>query len=102
LSLFYYADVAFIHKKVEAIETNMRELRNPVKYREVISNKELAKQILDSRCCLLEIDLSSSESVKVTELSVSNCTQNVKEIFKFDKGNFIGRKIEALFPKILL
>ena len=48
------------------------------------------------------MDLSSSESVKVTELSVSNCTQNVKEIFKFDKGNFIGRKIETLFPKILL
>jgi hypothetical protein len=80
----------------------MRELRSPVKYREVISNKELAKHILDSRCCLLEIDLSSSENVKVTELSVSNCTQNVKEIFKFEKSSLMGRKIENLFPKIIV
>jgi hypothetical protein len=50
----------------------------------------------------LEIDLSSSENVKVTELSVSNCTQNVKEIFKFEKLSLMGRKIETLFPKIMV
>ena len=33
---------------------------------------------------------------------MTNCTNNVKEIFKFDKEQMIGKKLESLFPKFLV
>ena len=70
LMIFYFGESVFVRDQIKEFIDNIKDIQIPVKYAEVINNKELSKNIFHERCALIQSNIMDSVGFKDFALNI--------------------------------